>query len=411
LPASPSRNVEFICKVADSSGRVFQQLEAAQSVAEARQKLADRGLFVYSVEARGGVVGEVLRRRRDRALRGTDFLVFNQQFNTLIKAGLPILKALDLLAERAAALRLRPLIREVRQQVQEGALLSEAFEAQGVFPRVYVTSVLAGEKSGNLSGVLDQYIAYQKVATSFRRRLIGSLIYPGILVFVAVLIVTLLSIYVIPRFADLFKELNVPLPVQTQFVVTLAVSLRPYLIAGAGLLTVAAVFAVFWSRTETGGMFLDRLKLRLPVAGSTWVQFQTAQFSRTLATLLAGGTPLVSALETAAGAASSRLVSSAIRQAGATVREGRSLHDSLAATGLLPALALDMIQVGEGTGALAPMLNSIAEFYEEEVNLHLSAMVNVIEPSILVFVALFVGSILYALYSPIFQFTVGGIAR
>ena len=194
---------EFVCKVADSSGKVFSQVEAAQSVAEARQKLADRGLLVYSVRPRGGVLPEALGRRRRRVVAGTDFLIFNQQFNTLIKAGLPILKALDLLAERAASPRLRPLLAEVRQRVRDGALLSEALDQQGVFPKVYCTSVLAGEKSGNLTGVLDYYIAYQRVTTGFRRRLLASLVYPVILVIAASLIVLYLVSYVIPQFARL----------------------------------------------------------------------------------------------------------------------------------------------------------------------------------------------------------------
>ena len=168
---------EFVCKVADATGRVFSQVEAAQTMDEARQKLADRGLFVYSVRPQGGFLAQCFS-ASGKAVGGTDFLVFNQQFNTLIKAGLPILKSLDLLSERVAAPRLRPLLSEVRQRVRDGALLSEALEAQGSFPKVYMTSVLAGEKSGNLSGVLDYYIAYQRVTTGLRKKLIAALIYP-----------------------------------------------------------------------------------------------------------------------------------------------------------------------------------------------------------------------------------------
>ena len=173
---------EFLCKVADANGRVFSQVEAAESMSEARQKLSDRGLFVYQVRPRENLIGQALGRRSAKIVDGDAFLVFNQQFNTLIKAGIPILKALDLLAERAAAVRLRPVLGEVRRLVREGTTLSEALEQQAVFPKVYTVSVLAGEKSGNLSGVLEYYISYQRVTTGLRKKLISTLIYPTILV-------------------------------------------------------------------------------------------------------------------------------------------------------------------------------------------------------------------------------------
>ena len=397
---------EFVCKVADAAGKVFQQVESAQSEAEARHKLADRGLFVYSVHLRRVLTLEGFRLRRERKLRGSDFLMFNQQFNTLIKAGLPILKALDLLAERAASPRLRPVLGDVRQRVREGSLLSEAIEAQSVFPKVYTTSVLAGEKSGNLSGVLDHYIAYQRVTSGVRKRLLAVLIYPAILVFVATLILSYLVTYVIPQFARLYADLNVVLPAPTRLLVALVTTLRGYVLVFLGLLVLGAVAVFVWSRTEKGGLKFDRIKLRLPLVGETWIKFQVAQFVRTLATLLAGGTPLVAALETAAGSLTSRLVSSSIVQVARRVREGESLHVSLAETGMMPALALEMIEVGEASGALAPMLTSIAEFYEEEVNLRLSAMISIIEPLILIFMALVIAFILISLYLPLFSFSI-----
>src|SRR4029077_18017556 len=219
---------EFVCKVADPAGRVFSHVEAAQSVAEARQKLSDRGLFVYSVQRRGGLLGHTMGAQKSRVLKSGDFLIFNQQFNTLIKAGLPILKALDLLAERAASPALQPLLKDVRDNVREGASLSEALGQQGLFPKVYVTSVLAGEKSGNLSGVLDHYIAYQMVSSGIRKKLIAALIYPVILISVATLIVTYLVTYVVPQFAKLYSDMNVQLPTVTRLLLTLTVSYRFY---------------------------------------------------------------------------------------------------------------------------------------------------------------------------------------
>jgi type IV pilus assembly protein PilC len=396
---------EFVCKVADSAGRVFEHVEAAQTAIEARQRLSDRGLFVYSVKPRLGGLGGLMQPSKARAVRGQDFLIFNQQFNTLIKAGLPITKALDLLAERAAAPKLRPVLDDVRAQVKEGALLSEALEAQGIFPRVYVTSVMAGERSGNLPGVLDQYVSYQRMITTFRRKLIASLIYPAILVVVSILILTAVITYIIPEFAKLFEELNVQLPFVTLAVISLAQDFRPLILGLLAAAIVGGLAALAWSRTDAGGMALDRLKLRLPVLGETWLKFQTAQFCRTLSTLLTGGTPLVSALETASGATNSRLFARSIGEVAGRVREGKSLHDSLAATGLVPALALEMIEVGEATGALSPMLANVAEFFEEDVNLRLTALLSILEPVILLSTAGVVLFILVSLYLPIFTFS------
>jgi len=399
---------EFVCKVADGSGKVFLHVEPAQSMSEARQKLSDRGLFVYSVRPRAGVIGQLLGRKRQKSVDGNDFLVFNQQFNTLIKAGIPILRALDLLSERAAAEKLRPVLGEVRRQVREGTNLSEALEAQGVFPKVYTVSVLAGEKSGNLSGVLEYYIAYQKVTTGFRKKLISTLIYPIILVCSAVGIVTYLVTYVIPKFAGLYNDLNIDLPAATKLLLAITVTYRSYLIGSVifSAFLIAALFA--WSQTSEGGLAFERIRMRLPLIGETLTKFQFAQFCRTLSTLLAGGTPLVQAMETAGGAIKSRLVSGAIASGAQLVREGQSLHSSLSSTGLVPDLALEMIEVGEASGSLSAMLASVAEFYEDDVNTQLANLVALIEPAILVFMAVLIAFILVALYLPMFSLSAAG---
>jgi type IV pilus assembly protein PilC len=399
---------EFVCKVADGTGKVFLHVEPAESVTEARQKLSDRGLYVYTVRPRNGLLGQVFGRRRQKSVNADDFLVFNQQFNTLIKAGIPILKALDLLTERAAAQGLRPVLGEVRRLVREGTTLSEALEEQGVFPKVYTVSVLAGEKSGNLPGVLDYYTAYQRVTTGFRKKLISTLIYPTILVCAATSIVTYLVSSVIPKFAGLYNDLNITLPKATQILLAITVTYRPYLLATIGLMALLALGTYAWSQSEAGGAVLERVRMRLPLIGETLTKFQFAQFCRTLSTLLAGGTPLVQAMETAGGAIGNRLISGAIMEGAQLVREGQSLHSSLSSTGLVPDLALEMIEVGEASGSLSPMLASVAEFYEEDVNTKVANMVALIEPAILIFMAVLIAFILVALYLPMFSLSVGG---
>jgi type IV pilus assembly protein PilC len=399
---------EFVCRVADAEGRVFSHVEAAGSLDEARQKLTDRGLYIYSVESRGGRLAGLVRRRSDRQIGGSEFLILNQQFNTLIKAGLPILRALDLLADRASSPKLRPIISQVRDRVREGKSLSEAVAEAGVFSKVYSTAILAGEKSGNLPGVLDYYIAYQRVSTGVRKKILATLVYPVLLISVAIIIVAYLVTAVIPKFALLYRDLNVQLPTPTRLLIALTVDYRLFVLGAIALMAVAAVGVFLWSRSEDGGTAFDRFKFRLPIIGDTLLKFQVAQFSRTLATLLTGGTPLVAGLQTATDAITSKLLRSTVSQATQRVREGESLHVALASKGIMPEMALDMIEVGESSGALSPMLTSVAEFYEEEVNIRLSALVAVIEPVLLIFMGLFVAFILISLYLPIFSFSMTG---
>jgi type IV pilus assembly protein PilC len=398
---------EFVCKVADSTGHIAQQVETAKSEAEARQKLAERGLYVFSVRTQGGIFAQLNGSGGSKALRPTDFLIFNQQFNTLIKAGLPILTALDLLAERAAAVRLRPILTEVRQRVRDGALLSEAIIAQGIFPGVYCTSIMAGEKSGNLTGVLEHYIAYQRISTGFRNRLRTILIYPSILVCAVTVVLAYLVTFAIPKFAELYSQLGTKLPPLTEFVLAVSLPIRQYIFYLVGAFFGLIVLLVLWLRTAQGSLTMDRLKPRLPLVGDIWVKAQVAQFVRTLSTLLAGGTPLVSALETASDSLGSRLISSSVRQAAERVREGQSLSSGLRASGLIPSLALEMIEVGEASGALAAMLSSVAEFYEEEVNLRLTNILTWVEPAILIVMAFIVAFILISLYLPMFSLNMG----
>lgn len=399
---------EFHCRVADAEGRVFSHVEPATSLEEARQKLVDRGLYVYSVESRGGRLAALVRQKSGRQIGGSEFLILNQQFNTLIKAGLPILKSLDLLATRASSPKLRPVISQVRDRVREGKSLSEAVTEAGVFSKVYSTAILAGEKSGNLPGVLDYYIAYQRVSTGVRKKILASLAYPALLISVALIIVTYLVTVVIPKFALLYRDMNVELPAPTRLLIAITVDYRYAVLGIVVLMAVTAAGIFLWSRSEAGGAAFDRFKFRLPVIGDTLLKFQVAQFSRTLSTLLTGGTPLVAGLQTASDAITSKLLRSTVDQATQMVREGESLHGALASKGIVPELALDMIEVGESSGALAPMLNSVAEFYEEEVNLRLTALVSLIEPLLLVFMGLLIAFILISLYLPIFSFSMAG---
>jgi type IV pilus assembly protein PilC len=396
---------EFITKYANARGQVLEQLEHADSEEELRTRYAQSGLYVFSVRAKAGLA---LRRiRAGRLPRGSfklePFLIFNQQFVTLIRAGLPILKALDLLTGRVSHAGLRGRISDVRERVRGGALLSEAFAAQGIFPKIYTTTLLAGEKSGNLEEVLDRFITYTKLALSVRKKILVSLVYPALLVVLTTCLIVFLTTYVVPNFAALYKGMEATLPPMTQALIAIGVGLRRYFIViGPGIVVLAAGIWLY-SRSRTGRKQLDHLTLHLPLAGEIWLKYQVASFSRMLATLLAGGIPLVTSLETASESFASALVRRALASAGRAVREGRPLSSGLRETGFVPGLAVEMVEVGESTGALPQMLNSVAEFYEEDVGTRLQAALALVEPAILVFMGVVVAFVLVSLYLPIFS--------
>jgi type IV pilus assembly protein PilC len=302
---------------------------------------------------------------------------------------------------------LRPILDEVRQRVRDGALLSEALVAQGSFPPVYVTAITAGERSGNLTGVIDQYISYLRVSTGFRRGLITALIYPAILVVAVILVISYLVTYAMPQFAKLYQDLGIKLPRPTQIMLSLALPLRNYFLVFGVVLVFLIMATLLWTRTGQGALIIDSFKPKIPVFGDIWLKGEIAQFVRTLSTLLAGGTPLVSGLQTSSAAIGSRLIANSVARASERVREGRTLHESLAETRLIPPLALEMIEVGEASGALPAMLTSVAEFYEEEVSTRLQRTLIWITPAILVVMAVVVGSVLIALYLPLFSLQIG----
>jgi type IV pilus assembly protein PilC len=391
---------QFLVKVADEQGNLRQQVEHGYSEAEVHDRFTQQGYLVYWVKPRtllsrsqGGARGK---------LRQSTFLIFNQQFLTLIKAGLPILTSLDLLIKRQRDKSLLQLLENVRERVKGGELLSDSFAAQRVFPKMYTTTLMAGEKSGNMEEVLGRYIAYQRMVQTFRKKLMVSLVYPALLVSVVTVMLIFLITYVVPKFADLFNNLGAQLPAITVFMLSVGLNAQKYGWAILVALVVAVVLILRWKRSDRGAESIDRFLLALPLVGEIRLKYQVANFSRILATLLQGGLPLVPAMETAGESMSSRQMLNGVTTAAERVREGQSLAHSLESQKLFPDLAVEMLEVGESTGALPAMLSSVAEFYEEDVQTALGAAMALIEPLILVVMAVFVGGILISLYMPIF---------
>ncbi len=401
---------EFITKFANDRGQVLEQLERADSEDEVRSRYAQQGYFVYSVRPKGAFALRKLALApapRRAGLKLGPFLIFNQQFVTLVRAGLPILKALDLLSGRIGDPTLRERIVAVRERVRSGALLSEAFDAQGIFPKIYITTLLAGEKAGNLEAVLDRYIGYARLALSVRKKILVSLVYPALLLCLVTILITFLTTYVVPNFAELYHGMEARLPPMTQALIAVGVAIKNYLVALLLGLVLVGVTVFSWARSSSGAAQLDRLKLKLPVVGEIWLKYQVAQFSRMLATMLGGGIPLLPSLETAAESFRSPLVRRALESSSRVVREGRPLSAGLRESRFVPDLAVEMVEVGESTGALPQMLTSVAEFYEEDVNTRLQAALALIEPAILIFMGIVVAFVLVSLYLPIFSLAEG----
>jgi type IV pilus assembly protein PilC len=395
---------EFLVKVADERGHLTEQLEHGYSEDEVRERVSQQGYLVYWVKPRGMFSAG---KRRGGRIRHSSFLVFNQQFLTLIHAGLPILTALELLLKRQKDASLKAVLDNVRERVKGGESLSDAFAAQNMFPRMYTTTLMAGEKSGNMEEVLSRYIAFQRVAMTFRKKLLVSLVYPTLLVSVVLILVVFLVTYVVPEFAKLFDNLGAKLPTITVFMLTIGIAAQKYAVFVLLGLVAIAFLLWRWRNTDRGAETIDKVLLGMPVLGDIRLKYQVASFSRMLSTLLQGGIPLVPAMETAGASMTSRRILNGIATASGRVREGQGLSKSLEEQRIFPDLALEMLEVGESTGALPAMLNSVAEFYEEDVQTALGAAMALIEPILLIFMAVFVGGVLISLYMPIFTLGAG----
>jgi type IV pilus assembly protein PilC len=393
---------EFVVKIADERGHLLEQVESGYSEAEVRDRFVQQGFLVYWVKPRGIFSGGGINLRARGKVKQGQFLIFNSQFLTLIKAGLPILNSLDLLIKRQRDQYLQSLLQNVRDRVKAGELLSDAFSGQGAFPKIYTSTLMAGEKSGNMEEVLSRYIAFQRMALTFKKKLAVSLVYPTLLVSVVSIMLVFLVTFVVPQFAKLYEEMGASLPTITLIMLNVGNHAQRYFPIFAIALVVAALAFWQWKKTDRGAERLDRAILSLPLLGQIWLKYQVANFSRMLSTLLAGGMPLVPSLQTAGASMSSRRILLGISEAAIRVREGQPLAKSLEEQKMFPELSVEMIEVGESTGALPAMLTSVAEFYEEDVQNALGAAMALIEPVILIFMAVIVGGILISLYLPIF---------
>lgn len=399
--------MEFRCRLGTPGGEIIEGIYVADDEARLRREFEEKGLYVLGMRrsgqrALGTISLPALPRRRGVPTR--EFLVFNQELATLLKAGMPLVQSLDILRKRVGNPVFKSVLDDVYERVRAGSALSEAFEAHGaMFPGVYTASLLAGEKSGNLEQVLRRYVGYVKVVTSVRRKTVSALVYPAILLSLAIVVVTIIVVRVVPEFSNFYNSFGHELPLSTRFIVGLSNVVTTYFALIIGSILAVVLGGWWWTRRPGQKQRLDRQILRVPALGPIAQKFSTSQGARTLATLIGGGIPLVNALEVTSRSLSNQYMAGELARAAQEVREGRSLATAMQDRGAFPDVAIKMVEVGESTGALQEMLNSLADFYDEEIETNLGRFVTLVEPILLVIMGLVIASLLLALYLPLFN--------
>lgn len=396
--------MEFRCRLAAASGEIIEGIYVSESEARLRHELQERGLYVLALQPKGGIAGLSIRLPGRSSIPTREFLIFNQELATLLKAGMPLVQSLDLLKRRIESPALKGVLNDVHERVRGGASLSDAFAEHGTLvPSVYTASLVAGERSGNLEAMLRRFVDYTKIIASVKRKMISALVYPAILIALALVLVSIIVLKVVPAFSDFYQSFGAELPFVTRVIVGVSAFVRNQgIIVGVAAMTLG-VGLTFWLRQPIRNARLDQLLLGVPMLGDIARKFATSQMARTLATLLGGGLPLVNALDIAARSVGNRFIAKELDAVGLRVREGASFAASLEARGVFPDVAVKMAEVGESTGALQEMLNTVADFYDEEISTSMERFITLVEPALLVIMGIVIAGLLLALYMPLFQ--------
>jgi type IV pilus assembly protein PilC len=400
--------MQFICRVGTPDGRVLEEVFSASDETALRSDLGKRGYHLFEVKRRGAAphlgLPALLRGGRRRRIPVGEFMVFNQELAALLKAGLPLLQALELMLERMKQGTFRSVLTEVRDKVKSGTDLSDAFAEYGdLFPRLYPSSLKAGEKSGELELIIRRFVRYMKLVLDARRRVFSALTYPAVLVCLSAVMIAIMTIYVVPRFMGFFNELDAELPLITQIVLGVSNFMSANWVFML-LVLVGGSFALrSWGRTEPGRLALDQMKLRAPFLGPVLHRFALSEFSRSLATLLSGGIPLVPSFEIGIASVGNSYVRSKIAPTIQMVREGKPFYAALETSGIFTDMSIDMVKVGEATGSLDEMLNSVSDFLDEQIETRMQRLLSLIEPIMLVFMGLIIAILLISIYLPMYS--------
>lgn len=393
----------YKCKLGSSDGRVIEkELEAANG-GVLRQTLEEQGFFVFEVRKKPFqfLWDKGIARKK---VSNKELLTFNQELLILIKAGLPIVMAFDTILERAGKGKLTSILIEIREDIKGGTSLSDAFEKYpAAFTYLYVASIRAGEKTGDLPLTIKRFINFTKRAEALRKKVITSLFYPAILITVAAMAVSVLLIYVVPIFGKIYADSGSQLPVPTQILISVTTAFSRYFPIFVVALIAAISFYRHWSTTDWGRFRVDKLKLSLPVLGQVFLKYSIAGFTRTFATVLGSGIPIVESLKMSVGTLNNKILERKLLEAVVKVEEGTSLSVALEKGKIMPPLAIRMLAVGETTGSLEEMLGEISDYLEEEIDTNLHILTTAIEPAIMLVVGLVVGVIIITMYLPIFK--------
>jgi type IV pilus assembly protein PilC len=396
--------MEFRCRLGTPGGEIVEGVYVADNEARLRREFEEKGLYVLAIQRAGAFGLSSLGIQRRGRISTREFLVFNQELATLLKAGMPLVQSLEILRRRVNNPVFKSVMDDVHERVRSGSSLSEAFDAHGsMFSGVYTASLLAGEKSGSLEQVIRRYVAYVKVVSGVKRKTISALVYPAILLVLSCIVVAIIVLRVVPEFAAFYEGAAAQLPLSTRVLVSISNFAGAYL--GLMVLTVVALVLLFWTwvKRPANRIRFDRWVLSIPLLGSIAQRFATSQASRTLATLLGGGIPLVNAIDIASRSIQNQFMARELQSAAQQVREGRALSSAMNDSGVFPDVAIKMVEVGEQTGALQEMLNSLADFYDEEIDTNLSRFITIVEPALLVIMGIVIASLLLSLYMPLFN--------
>jgi type IV pilus assembly protein PilC len=397
--------MEFVVRLGTADGRVIEEVHRAADESVLKSDLERRGVHIFEIRRKGIPLRfgapSFLRRRRVPPLA---FLIFNQELAALLRAGLPLLQALDLMLERLPDPHFRSVLTDIRDRIKSGEDLSAAFAAYGdMFPALYPSTLKAGERTGELEAVIRRFIRYLKLVLEARKKVISALVYPAVLVGLSFTMIVVMTVYVVPKFTVFFADMEVDLPLLTR--ITLGISKLvtanwPWIL---GAVVLGALALRRWSRTARGREALDHARLRLPLLGKVFKQFSVSEFARALATLLSGGIPLVQALEIAVSAVSNLYIRNRVQPTIQQVREGKAFYAALETTKVFEPLEIDMVKVGEATGSLDVMLSSVAEFLDEQVETRMARILALVEPLMLVFMGGIVAILLISIYMPLFS--------
>ncbi|MFH1029302.1 MAG: type II secretion system F family protein, partial [Pseudomonadota bacterium] len=363
----------------------------------------DQGFFVFEVKKKPFqfLFDKGIKRRK---IDNKALLTFNQEMLVLIKSGIPIMQVLDAILDRHDSGKLSEVLQQVREDVKGGAALSAAMEKHGrAFPYLYVASIKAGERTGDLPRTIRRYIQYLKRVGDIRKKVIAALFYPSILVLFAAMAITLLLVYVVPTFSQVYADSGSQLPALTQLLITFTSLLRRFFIVG--LVVIFGLIVVFkkWINTEAGRYAVDRFKLTMPVIGDVFTKYSVASFARTLATVLGSGIPIIESLRMSIGTLNNVYMEKRLFEAVRYVEEGGRLSAALEKINIMPPLALRMLGVGETTGSLEDMLIDISDYLEDELEERLHMLTTAIEPAIMLIMGVVIGVIIVAMYLPIFK--------